>query len=482
MLQKLRQDAWSYIHRTFPERQVYIRSDGRVQFFTFDPAMQAICASAGLLVLGWLAFTSVNVIFKDRIIAAKEQNFINMQAAYEARLANLQVSYDELNGALTAAEDRFQAVADNFEAKQQTLANLIRHKEQLQASLTGGATPPASAASAARPAQNTKPSFLGMNIGLGSQIEEFIPGIAKSLSPSLSAFGPFRDAPAYSASLAQPGDPSPTSVSESSTFFGGAVRRLGQFFMRPATPRPGIDNLSIRHIAESEARLGVLDQENPALATEAKQDIDKEVTRLTRIVRNTGIDPKVLTAQSSEGGQGGPLLTIGPALTATSDEAFNRSIEGVAGSLDSLSKIVGSLRTMPLTTPLEDVTITSGFGGRSDPFTENFAYHSGVDFSGSKGTDVHVTASGVVVFAERSGAYGNMVEVDHGNHFRTRYAHLLKIGVPVGKRLEKGDVVGELGSTGRSTGPHVHYEIWYDKSVKDPQRFIRAGRDVLKDH
>src|SRR5262249_40813665 len=99
MLQALRQKGWSGGGRAIPERQIYIRSDGRVQFFAFDPMMQAICAGTGIVLLGWVAFASVNVIFKDRIIEAREQHFIAMQQAYESRIADLQISYDELNGA-----------------------------------------------------------------------------------------------------------------------------------------------------------------------------------------------------------------------------------------------------------------------------------------------------------------------------------------------------------------------------------------------
>ena len=111
-MKSLQERTWGYVNVTFPVRQVYIRSDGRVQFFTFSPLMQAVCAGASLVVLGWVAFTSVNVIFKDRIIAAKERHFEQMQTAYESRIAGLQLSYDELNGALVAAEDRFKAAAE----------------------------------------------------------------------------------------------------------------------------------------------------------------------------------------------------------------------------------------------------------------------------------------------------------------------------------------------------------------------------------
>ena len=107
---------WAWLHETFPERQIYIRSDGRVQFFTFGPTLQATLASLTLIFLGWVAFATVNVIFKDRIIAAKDHRYQQMQSAYENRVADLQLSYDELNGALVAAEDRFKATADELRA------------------------------------------------------------------------------------------------------------------------------------------------------------------------------------------------------------------------------------------------------------------------------------------------------------------------------------------------------------------------------
>src|ERR1700687_3125623 len=133
MIDTLRERVWTHIRMTFPERQIYIRSTGRVQFFTFTPLTQAIFTGISLLFLGWVAFTSVNVIFKDRILAAKEQHFQQMQASYESRIADLQLSYDELNGALVVAQDRFKAIADSFEAKQQALAAVIERKKSLQA-------------------------------------------------------------------------------------------------------------------------------------------------------------------------------------------------------------------------------------------------------------------------------------------------------------------------------------------------------------
>src|SRR6185437_7474298 len=127
--------VWAWLHETFPERQIYIRSDGRVQFFTFGPTLQATLAGLSLIFLGWVAFATVNVIFKDRIITAKDHRYQEMQAAYETRLTNLQISYDELNGALVNAEDRFKATADTLATKQNAIANFLNRKTQMEAAI-----------------------------------------------------------------------------------------------------------------------------------------------------------------------------------------------------------------------------------------------------------------------------------------------------------------------------------------------------------
>jgi murein DD-endopeptidase MepM/ murein hydrolase activator NlpD len=308
--------------------------------------------------------------------------------------------------------------------------------------------------------------------------------------PSSAGIGVSRASPPFSSSSVPPMMPREAGLSAlpEPAFLRSAVERLGAFFGRKVLAND-VDNPSLHHIAEEQARLARLDDVNPTLLSETKQDFDKEVARLTRIFRATGIDPKAFAggagrpAQTPAAGalaQGGPMLPIGPTQIATPDQSFNAGVAGAMGSLSALTEIVTSLHSVPLAQPLTRGELTSGFGSRSDPFTENFAFHTGLDYSAPKGTDVHATAPGVVVYAARFGDYGNTVEVEHGNHIRTRYGHLSRIGVSVGDRLEKGDIIGFVGSTGRSTGPHVHYEVWYDDVVRDPGRFIKAGHDVLK--
>ena len=131
---------------------------------------------------------------------------------------------------------------------------------------------------------------------------------------------------------------------------------------------------------------------------------------------------------------------------------------------------------MPLRAPVAgEIDETSPFGVRVDPFLHVAAMHTGLDFRGDPGEAIHATAAGTVISAGWSGGYGQMVEIDHGNGLATRYGHLSEIDVRVGQSIRIGQVVGRIGSTGRSTGPHLHYETRIDGEAVDPQKFLRAG-------
>ncbi len=138
---------------------------------------------------------------------------------------------------------------------------------------------------------------------------------------------------------------------------------------------------------------------------------------------------------------------------------------------------------MPLRKPLERVegALTSNFGTRKDPFTGAATMHAGMDFRAPVGTSVRATGTGKVITAEPTGGYGNLVEIDHGNGVVTRYAHLSAFAVSVGQSVAAGTALGAVGSTGRSTGPHLHYETRINSVAVDPIRFLQAGADLLGD-
>jgi murein DD-endopeptidase MepM/ murein hydrolase activator NlpD len=202
---------------------------------------------------------------------------------------------------------------------------------------------------------------------------------------------------------------------------------------------------------------------------------------LQSVLHGVGANVATMEHQAAGGGVGGPYIPIRDVhIDGISDPAFTAAYEGASAHVEELNTLFTALRHVPLTTPVQGSQFreTSGFGARVDPFSEHFAFHSGVDFAGPWGSLVSATAPGIVVFAGQRNGYGNIVEVDHGYGFHTRYAHLSSILVRVGSRVEKGSPVGKLGSTGRSTGPHVHYEVWLADVVRDPSRFIEAGRHL----
>jgi murein DD-endopeptidase MepM/ murein hydrolase activator NlpD len=205
-----------------------------------------------------------------------------------------------------------------------------------------------------------------------------------------------------------------------------------------------------------------------------------------RLARLTGIKPEVAHQEpaSVEGGKGGPLVMLPAALTETD---LQRQIKILAFQLETRGDHFGLLETrlldervrlslLPTTLPIAGGDNASGFGWRRDPFNGQRALHEGVDFSVDTGTPILAAAGGVVVAAEYHSAYGNLVEIDHGNELSTRYAHASRILVKEGAVVRRGQKIAEVGSTGRSTGPHLHFEVRVKGVAQNPQRFLEAAR------
>jgi murein DD-endopeptidase MepM/ murein hydrolase activator NlpD len=172
---------------------------------------------------------------------------------------------------------------------------------------------------------------------------------------------------------------------------------------------------------------------------------------------------------------GGPFVPV----RAPTDASFERQVARIHQARAHVEHLTRTLAMVPVRKPVEgELDESSGFGVRSDPFLGRPAMHTGIDFRGDSGDPVHATAAGTVVEAGWSGGYGRMVEIDHGSGFSTRYGHLSKIDVKVGQSIKIGQVIGEIGSTGRSTGPHLHYETRIDGEAVNPQRFLRAGEKL----
>jgi murein DD-endopeptidase MepM/ murein hydrolase activator NlpD len=472
--------VWAWIHETFPERQIYIRSDGRVQFFTFGPSLQATLAGLTLIFLGWVAFATVNVIFKDRIIAAKDHRYQQMQAAYENRVTDLQISYDELNGALVSAEDRFKASADALSAKQNAITGFLNRAGQVETAVGGrNLSAPTSQIPAVPVTSSPAPSPGSLDVEAPMQY---------------SGDG---DAGASSQLTMMPGPAAPqprTARPTKSSFLDGAVKKFAALFEsvtdhfqahRPMRDIPAVyaQHPALRALAEQTVRVGRIGQDETQLMARTEGALDQGLGNLRNVMRQTGINPDQFSRKvASAEGVGGPEIPLDRVkIEGISDPQFTHAYLNAAAVLDQLNGLSAAMDHVPLSMPVTGAGFdkSSGFGPRVDPFTGRYAFHPGIDFAGPWGSVVHATAPGIVVFAGNRGGYGNMIEIDHGYGIHTRYGHLSAITVRVGAQVGKGAGIGRVGSTGRSTGSHVHYEVWYDDAVKNPNNFIEAGRHVL---
>jgi len=187
-----------------------------------------------------------------------------------------------------------------------------------------------------------------------------------------------------------------------------------------------------------------------------------------------------------------PPAQGGPAAESQQSSAmqvpdFISALNDLSAQLDDRNKQLSVLETMimnrnlqaevmPTGRPIERGWLSSYFGLRTDPFTGRRVHHAGVDFAGKLGSDVVVVAAGVVTYSARRSGYGNLVEVNHGNGYVTRYGHNLKNLVSVGQTVKKGEVIAKMGTTGRSTGPHVHFEVMVNGRHVNPKQYIHASR------
>jgi len=239
--------------------------------------------------------------------------------------------------------------------------------------------------------------------------------------------------------------------------------------------------LSERLIAFADSQRGIverLDERTTASLAVVSQTLAGTGVDVNRLLERLGIDGSV----RNDAGVGGPFLPLPADWTAPAPgDALGSKLAKLDARLTYWEGVQAILARLPLAPPLNSYHVSSGFGRRADPFTGQWAMHEGLDLTAPERTLVYATAPGVVTFVGWKGGYGKMVEIDHGLGIRTRYGHLRKLYLRKGQEIEFGEKVGEVGSTGRSSAPHLHYEVAIDGRAQDPDRFIKAGRHVFKE-
>jgi murein DD-endopeptidase MepM/ murein hydrolase activator NlpD len=215
--------------------------------------------------------------------------------------------------------------------------------------------------------------------------------------------------------------------------------------------------------------LDSVERQQAALLTDLEQHFDGKVRRIRSVLDELGVKRTMPPAAI-----GGPFVPARP--PGVGATAFERQLYRIKFARAQISRYSHTLASVPVRKPVGgSVDTSSPFGVRTDPFNGRAAMHTGLDLRGDRGEPVHATANGKVTHAGWEGGYGKMIEIDHGDGIATRYGHLSKINVKVGQTVRVGQILGLIGSTGRSTGPHLHYETRINNEAVNPQKFLRAG-------
>lgn len=438
--------------RLFPERQIYHRSRGEVHFVTIPARTQMVLIAVTLAFLTWVAFTSVNVVFKDQIIESKDRRFNEMQANYETRVNRLQREIDNVNGAMRVTQDRFERELELLEERQEQLDRLMEDQEVLNLEH-----------------EDLRNRVAVMGNDPMNEAAEGTSVLAMDVSQRETAMRQGRPLPPVRASTVDGVSTVLATIAQG----GGHVRNA---LTTRATRIAHMEDMA-RDLRTTQ-RDAVLSMENRAV---------ERIGRLQTILASTGLDlDDYMSAFNADefNGVGGPGIDIQdlePFLEEDEDTAdFSRYLIRASNHLDELSILQAAINNLPLLRPSDLYRMTDGYGMRRDPFNRRLRMHYGLDFAGPSGTPVMATAAGTVTRAGTMSGYGRVIEIDHGNGISTRYAHLRRINVSVGDEVSARQVIGQLGNTGRSTGPHVHYEVRYHGEPLDPLPFLEAGRHVFE--
>ncbi|MBR0963065.1 peptidoglycan DD-metalloendopeptidase family protein [Bradyrhizobium diazoefficiens] len=377
----------------------------------------------------WSAATATYFAFRDDVLTRLIARQAEMQYAYEDRITELRAKVDRTTSRQLLDQEQFD----------QKLEQIMKRQTALESRATA--------------------------LGAMPDVTGSIPRAAPQRGDSTQG-------------TAMQGTPKPSPISDTVIFVAPPDREARLESRAPSVIAPptnqfaknqGFDNVLVRLTSS----LDQVERRQIAALSAVEESMDSRMRRMRGVVSDLGLNLASLEAAVPRAAMGGPFVPV--KLTANAGP-FERQLFRINTARAEMDRLNRTLAQVPYRKPvIGEVEFTSGFGVRSDPFLGRPAMHTGLDFRGATGDPARVTANGKVVSAGWSGGYGRMVEVDHGNGLSTRYGHLSEINVKVGEIVKLGQVIGLVGSTGRSTGPHLHYETRIDGEAVDPQKFLRAG-------
>ncbi|VDS09277.1 Murein DD-endopeptidase MepM [Paracoccus haematequi] len=418
------------LERILPEKRLFLRSDDHSRFVRLRPLTQLVGISGITLAFGWTLVAS-SVLAIDAISAGSSRGGIaSTQTAFEQRLTELSQERDARAAEALAAQNRFAVALEQVSQMQSQLLASEEKRRELEAGLDV--------------VQSTLRSAISDRndtVADGAPAGDADPARDQEVAAALDIL---------TGELRQTADERATAVQQAEE------------------ARRAVEELSLE-------RDQILAR-NDEILTQLENAVSVSVKPLDDVFRSVGMNPEDVLDTIREGysGQGGPLTpmgrsTRGDAALTNSETKANQIIV----TLDQMNTYRIAMEKLPLAMPVKDsFRYTSGFGRRWG------RAHEGIDMAAPVGTPIHATGDGIVTHAGRQGAYGNLIKIQHELGVETRYGHLSRIRVKVGQRVSQGERIGDMGNTGRSTGPHLHYEVRMKGRAVDPMSFIKAASNV----
>ncbi|NNF24494.1 MAG: peptidoglycan DD-metalloendopeptidase family protein [Rhodobacteraceae bacterium] len=432
--------------RNLPEQRLFLRSDTETRFVRLSPKTQLIALSGSALVLGWTIIASA-ILLMDTLGAGNyREQAEREQRLYEQRLNALAAERDTRAEEAHQAYLRFAIALDEVSAMQSRLLASEERRKELETGI------------------GVMQATLSRTMQDRDGAREEITRLAALLADSEASEAP---------ELARIDEMSDTLDFLVAALSGAAAERD-----EIAERVQGSDSV----IAELELDRKLLEERNDRIFHQLEEAVAVSLEPLDDMFREAGLpaDSIIETIRRGYSGQGGPLTPITFSTKGEPPSPEQMRANTILERLDALNLYRIAVQKTPFAEPVKGAfRYTSGYGKRRDPKTGGTRMHKGADFAGSRGTPIYSTADGVVVHASRSSGYGNLIKIKHEFGIETRYAHLSKIRVTVGQRVSRGERIGDMGNTGRSTGTHLHYEVRIGGNAVNPMTYIKAARDVF---
>ncbi|WP_170514832.1 DUF5930 domain-containing protein [Ruegeria atlantica] len=431
----------SLLERHFPERRVFLKSDNDTRFIRLSSETQIFAVAGVAVFVGWTAVATA-ILLMDSIGSGNfREQAKRDQATYQDRLNILSTERDARAQEALAAQDRFNAALEQISAMQSELLASENRRRELE---TGIEVIQTTLRATMKQREEARTELASMQVETD-------------------------DGDIY---LTAAGDP------EQMNFMTDALVRTAQ--ERDQIAADAQDALAQRDDLELEIRL--MQERSDEIFRQLEEAMIISVEPLDKMFRQAGMPTDRIIEEVRRGysGMGGPLTPI--SFSTRGEDLTPDEIRAnvLLQQMDQLNLYRIAAEKAPFASPVHDVVrFTSGFGTRRDPKTGGRRMHNGADFAGAHGTDIFATADGIVTHAGWQSGFGRLVKIKHAFGVETLYAHNTKIRVKVGQRVSRGDHIADMGSTGRSTGTHLHYEVRVDGVPRNPMTYIKAARNVF---